>query len=562
MNALSWTTTRCLPFVDQNRLVSVFACLVTIFVLLTVLRNARLRPVWRTHGRRILAILAMSCVAFFWVCVAKYTLSNAILDHIEPTTMAVARLWEEGKPLYHDLDAAERYSFLYGPSYYFGPRVFISLFGPSIVAAKASAAVAVLAAVLLLFYLLLRESPPLIALVCTAYCVLGFMAPPNDPGLAYSLRADPFLIFWITLSLAACRSKYPVIAVAVCGIAAGMAINVKIHAILYVLPIVALLYLRRGVMAAVTCVAVALAAVILPFVVFENVSASNYLSWLAESARHGLHPGAASQTLLFGTFMLVPVLAAFLARAVADRHAFLRQLRSTIVFVVASVAAAFLVLIPASKIGAGGHHLMPLFPTFAFIMAKLLSQSAESPANERTWQWRVLYAIGAGFAVVSVLTAIQRQMPRMSGARNLDAVAVEIRADLEAVQSRFPDKAIGMGYGSWSTYHKTYYRPLLAFHGKTFLLDAAAMMDMRQGGMAIPSKTLDAIRDGVAEVWLQPRGELPFSLPSAYGGDFFGKPLRGQFLAHYAKLESTKHFDIWVYRPYLADNGSLKEKRR
>jgi hypothetical protein len=87
-----------------------------------------------------------------------------------------------------------------------------------------------------------------------------------------------------------------------------------------------------------------------------------------------------------------------------------------------------------------------------------------------------------------------------------------------------------------------------------FVLDAAAMMDMRLSGLAIPPATLDAFRQGVVRLWLIPKGNEAFSLRDGYQRqDLFGQELRQVFNEHYKKIDEATCFEVWCFNHQTED---------
>ena len=117
-----------------------------------------------------------------------------------------------------------------------------------------------------------------------------------------------------------------------------------------------------------------------------------------------------------------------------------------------------------------------------------------------------------------------------------------------------PAEKIEMGYGEQlgKTNELTYFRPVLVFAGNPLTLDAPALTDMELGKLAVPQSTIAYLQSCQTQIWLIPKGEHPFTLPSLYDDadsfprrDIFGDRLRAAFLARYQKRESSAYFDLW-----------------
>jgi hypothetical protein len=119
---------------------------------------------------------------------------------------------------------------------------------------------------------------------------------------------------------------------------------------------------------------------------------------------------------------------------------------------------------------------------------------------------------------------------------------------------KYPAEKIEMGYGekSGETNDLTYFRPVLVFAGNPLTLDAPALADMELGKLAVPQSTIAYLQSCQTQIWLIPKGEHPFTLPSLYDGadsfprrDIFGDALRTAFFARYQKREASAYFDLW-----------------
>ena len=80
----------------------------------------------------VLAALILSHAGF----ALYYLFSPSFSDHIEPNTAVVAWLWASGGQIYHPIDSAERYAFLYGPLAYVATGLVYKLLGTSTLTAK------------------------------------------------------------------------------------------------------------------------------------------------------------------------------------------------------------------------------------------------------------------------------------------------------------------------------------------------------------------------------------------------------------------------------------------
>ena len=134
--------------------------------------------------------------------------------------------------------------------------------------------------------------------------------------------------------------------------------------------------------------------------------------------------------------------------------------------------------------------------------------------------------------------------------------AEKVTNDLQEIMRGHPGEAIEMGYGDnlGKASEATYLRPLLVFAGNPLTVDEAALDDMELSKLAMPQSTIAYVQSCQTQIWLIPKGERPFLVPSYYdelGGpmirDIFGKAFREAFVARYQKRESSGYFDLWSF---------------
>jgi len=502
----------------------------------------------RRRGRPILAV---ACLVYLGWCahrVACYARTLGLCDHVEASTIAVSWLWAgQGAPLYHAADAAARYSNQYGPALFLVDGLFLRAFGPSVFAAKLAGAALWAAGVVLLYLTLRREGSRLLALAATTYGELVLMLS-NWEIACFNLRPEPHLIFWACVGLFASGLRSRALAALGCGLAAGVAFDLKVHGPLYLLPAFALLAQRHGVRAGAGATAIAVLAAACPFIAAPRVSLTLYLGRIAGAARHGLVVKTFSETLAEGAFVALPVAAVMLRLALDDGRAWRDFLGSNWPLLAAFGAAAALAFVPASKEGAGSHHLMPLYPSLALILFRAMAQPS-SPDAERSRRGRLALAAALAFVPMAVSTSIAAHQAQTVWESGADAVAREVLSEVETVRRSFPGRGVAIGFGGNDSYPVGNLRCLPVLLGQPYLLDSVALMDFQQEGHEISAATREAIRRGAIPVWLIPTGDEPFTARNSYKPEapLFDTEFRRTFRECYSRRLRTKHFDVWVY---------------
>jgi 4-amino-4-deoxy-L-arabinose transferase-like glycosyltransferase len=250
---------------------------------------------------------------------AAYYLSTPnFTDHIEPNTASVAWLYANGGQLFHPVDAAERYAFLYGPLAYIATALSYTLFGASTFTAKLAGFVCLLLAMTTLVWATRRRFsqhwyPAVIALGYFSLLALFFK------NHSFWSKPDPFMILGVCISLLACLATNKTRAWIIFGVAAGLVVNAKITGVLYLLPFAAWLFERDGIRAWLVAAVPAFILAALPFLFPESASLSNYIAWLQSAGGHGISRVLLVQNFLFILFASIPVIAFLLWQFIYKR---------------------------------------------------------------------------------------------------------------------------------------------------------------------------------------------------------------------------------------------------
>ena len=509
-----------------NRPLLLFAVL---FVLLAAL------PPWRREPGRastnIPALLATLAIGFYAALVMWYVAKDGYADAAEPTMAAVATLFDAGRPVYHALDAAERYSHIYGPLAFIVPSWCLALFGSSLTAAKIPGAAAGLLSVAAVFALTWRRRQTRTALLLTGlFCGLCL----TFQHTSFWIRPDSFELLLAAIALLAVRLPHAAAAALALGIVTGVLAGLKMTGPLYALPAFGVLVSQRRLASIPFAAVVAAVVAVLPFLAFGNVSFDNYLLWVGVSANNGLVFWTLKQNLEWSLFLLLPVLPLMLRRP---------EQRIDPWLLATTGAGMVLVALAASKPGAGRYHLMPFIPAILHAAANG-SGAASTPENARYFRAGV-----RSFALSCAIVVALQVAYFLWAANRTDGLA--LAADVTRFLDAHPSDRIEMGYSAQDEAF-SYVRPLVVFRQRAYLLDAPAVQEYQLSGLALPDATLRAIEQCDVDAWLIARGAEPFSLrnryPSTGHAPLFTDAMRQTFLAAYARTSSTEYFDVWTCR--------------
>src|SRR5262249_33991368 len=188
-----------------------------------------------------------------------------------------------------------------------------------------------------------------------------------------------------------------------------------------------------------------------------------------------------------------------------------------------------------------------MYAACGYVVSWGLSGAAVQSADDLPARTSGMLALRS-FAVLAALSCVLAvTQPPGDNQQRERQVQAEL-AELATIVSNHRGQSIGVGSGGDKSYFGTAFRAELpATNG--LVLAPGAIMDMQQGGLELPSATLDAMASGATAIWLIPKGDEPFSMKSWYSDqDLFGPELRRVFHEHYEKAETTEHFDVWIHR--------------
>lgn len=504
--------------------------------------------------RPALAIFAAIVCLAFLATGLWYLNHDGYASDVEAMVSSVSWWVQTGGPLYHAPDADPQYSVLYGPVVYLATGLWLDLLHPSIFAAKLGALLALYASVVLLYLTLRRLVSGALAFGMTAIALLLYWTGGTSAML---VRPDPYILAAVCLGLHAAGASRRVPAVVGAALALGLAVNLKVHAVLYLLPVLTLLDERHGSRATQAALVLGGVAVVAPFALHDGISLVNYLSWILIGARHGLELDHLPHLFTRALFFAIPVLVLLSAASrPADRPWMRRQL------VTAWAAGNLAVIVLAMKPGAGQVHLLPMIPINLVFAARLWP--AEGMRGllfpERGASWRLGAVSSFMVAAVVAGSVSGYRSARLASSRMENSTSIS--ADIRGILAEHPGRAIGMGYsGDGNYFHLANLRPLLTFSGNPLLIDAVSLMDSRRAHRQIPEATLAAFDAGVIDLWLVPRGRQPFRLANWYPphDDVFSDEIRARFSFHYRLEGHSEYFDLWGWDQSAALDGALAQ---
>ncbi|MBW4524808.1 MAG: hypothetical protein KME18_06375 [Phormidium tanganyikae FI6-MK23] len=515
----------------------------------------------------ILLLLAGIIVLNYVGLVILYPTWADFADPAEANVTSVSWLFHQGQVLYPELGAAERYINNYGALSYVIQSGFLSLLRPSIFSAKVAGSLAGLSSLTLIFLLIRYRLGWKAAIFGSAIVSLCFLAQTSASGLLASsfwVRPDALLLFFTVLGLFWVVRGTRSIAVFGSAIALGISTNLKITAFLHFIPIYVLLLYRFRLGSVLISSVIALFVSALPYLIFPQISFTNYWTWLQQVRLKGIKSEQIPKNLLWTGFVAMPVAIALLQSLSTHFDSFKRWLPKHSLYCITLILGVVVNAVISSTRGALENNMLPFVPLLVYLAIELFHLSdSKSPIhggfrgqkspetqreNRRSMNFLTSLRLSAAIAfTLSICLAVYsteaKFIDRMITAPGHDAIA-----DLDRVMLANPNRTIGMGYGAVS-YQLSTYRPQLVFAGNPYLLDSASLMEMQASGLNnTPESTLNALRTCQTDIWLVPKGNPPFQVYSYYPPlqKLFSDEFRKTFAEHYDRQSTTEFYDVWV----------------
>ena len=509
--------------------------MVVIFMLLAAIALRFISPgAWAKPATRVLAILLGALAVFQLLFACGYFFYPRYIDWMEPMVIATSWIGWRGGNFYPSLAGGDMMGNWYGPLLYQSYGFFLWLFGPSIGSSKILGVAAFVGEQFATLWMLKRAGAIRgEALVLTSIqCLLqaGF----NGQGIAFGARADALLMLAAVLGMIVATSPVNFVNAAILGAAMGVAANLKIHGVFYLVPAFFLFVsqaddnLARFKLALVTGAA-ALASLALPFAA-ESVSLARYVDLFGLTRHHGFSKWVLEKNLIFLAMLWSPLLLLY--------GLFRPKLPAALVWLAAAcVPAMAVVTVSGSVLGSGHYNLLSFIPAMAWAVVVLLDairrQGRGGKAEDRlaTACLCMIAAFLAGFAPL-LLTGWRDVLHQYSDA----PLVRQALADIDGQMKRNPGLSLEIGPGPLHDL-----RVIPVFRGSPLPIDAEAWADLMTGGVseALPRRTIETCR---VDYWLMPATGPFFYDPAS---PIFGPEFPAFFRAHYRKDEAGAIFDRW-----------------
>ncbi len=491
-------------------------------------------------GRLVPFIGSVLVLLVFTAIAAWYVTLQGFAGEVEPVVTSLSWQLHTGQVLYTSFEQAERYSVLYGPSVFLTNGLFLQVLGPSLVSAKMASALAAVGSLVFLYAALSPRRYDSVALVVTAGAALFYWAQ----GFAiYLVRPDALLVFALGFGFYAATRTSRWLAIFAVAVLAGFTINLKIHSLLYFLPVIVVLAQRLGLRAAVWALAGAAVVAVGPFALYPQISVVNYLKWLSNEVGHGFHLDLLVYPIGYAAFLGLPL--AVLAWLRGARHDYLGPERPVVLSMLPALLCA---LVLSAKPGSGIVHLLPLVPSVMFVVGRLVRPFAAGGLD--IWDRRLMRSAAAAVILTVVLAGSVNQY---RATRLVDWQVDQIPgivSDVEEIMDSYDGLPMAMALGGEERWYRyTWLKPLLTFRDNPVLLDPISVMDTVKSGKGLAEATYDALTEGRVALWLVPRSQVPFLKMSWYDPDvpIFPPDFVQHFHDCYTLRGQSRYFDLWFW---------------
>lgn len=493
----------------------------------------------------VLNILALIGIILILLTSFAYLTWTGFGEQGEVQFASVSAMLYQGYPLYTELDAAGRYSLQHGPIVYLVAGAVMKLFGASYLTAKFVGAVAPILALIISWFWFAKLTTKR-----NAFLLLGLQSwILLHWHHIFFIRPDSLMLLTMATSMAiVTTTKKKWLLILGLAIPMGIMVNLKIHGIIYFLPVVALVYRQLTWKHRWNIIGITLLVAISPFIL-PGISLTNYLIWVTQSVHHGFSfknfiPKIA-MILEFSIILFsIGNIYGFNFRTFYKKHEDMFWVLS---------GAIIITSIIGSKSGSGTNHIMPFVPIFVYLTIMLLNVTQTKgmalPQTTRSKFVRGMsYALLTAMILVTLIGGVSREMSFLKIIYEDNHDSVIILSELRSIEKQYEGNKIALGYGENSYIKYRNFLPYLVFSGNPLLVEVVAIMDMKAAKIPIPPATIKAIEDGMIPVWLIPAGEKPFAMGYKDGEPMFDESFRQSFLHYYQVVEKTPHFDIWMYK--------------
>ncbi|MDX2264868.1 MAG: hypothetical protein NW215_07840 [Hyphomicrobiales bacterium] len=460
-----------------------------------------------------------------------YLLVPNFVDYGEPVIPLMAGNLLSGAPVYSDWEEGQSIT---GSNY--GPVVFLTqlpaLLIQSFAASKLVGVVSGLGVIWAVYLIVRRETDGHFALIiCTA--LVGLLA--FNLHYWFWNRTDSFIVLIVALCCLAHQRLTAERFLPVVAGAAAIAMNLKLFAPLYLIPLAVVCVLavpisRKSATILLASTLMFLVLLVLPFIVFD-FSGAAYLRNILIMRKQGFDLPAAANSLLYGVVLAAPALYFWRRDLSVQAHAL------TLSLVVCILIAAVL----SGKPGGGQVYMMPFAPLSLYVAVVLFVERQRSDTGKQKVfiQYYAVVAVACAAPIWAYsFYQVAQQIPRYGP-------EADTSSELRALFERHPRAEMGHGLTFKSSRPtEEYYRVHKAFLGQPVRFDYVNYSDQRLAG--VPASVVHPLLEGCSVPdWIFAKTAAKFDKAGYFGVTLFDDKTRTLFNENYRLSYETTYFEVW-----------------
>ena len=491
--------------------------------------------------------LSIGIILIYFLIVVLYVLSPLYLDHGESSVSVLGFLLNENYELYPSLISGNFYGVPYGPVLYLLQKWFYIVLGYSIEASKLVGVLCSILSFIVLYFAINDRYNPKKYLYLIAYIPFVFL---QFSSWTFWNRSEPMIMFFIGLALLGIRQKNIFFSLVLLSLSYGLAVNLKITSVFYMLPIFLLSLRRKSVWFHASVICLSLLIVVLPFL-YKNISFSNYLDFIRLAKNEKMYFSLFHECLrLSFLYYIIPTILFLLYLSKHKEHLRYVFLKYKLPLIALFVCLAA-VMIMGAKAGGGKLYMLPFMPLFVYFWSKLINIEFDSQSLKISSTKSLIILsliIGLTFSTLPT-SALKSGYMLLRFSKNLkkDAIPRQVIDDLRSIDKQYPDFTIHMGIGECKNYNYTFYRSALVFMGNPYFIDFPAYMAYQNSKMLDKKQLAQIFEACKIDIWLVPKDNVPFRMMNwSDGKALFDQQLRNSFLNNYQQIDSSKFFDIFI----------------
>jgi hypothetical protein len=469
---------------------------------------------------RVDRLLGLVVIADFVLLIAvalSHLLYPGYLEHAEPSIASLGVIYRQNGQIYPALSEYSMHGLMYGPLLAELQALLGAINLPVIFSSKLLGVATFVVSSILLFKMFTG----------LARSYLIFLIPF---GLFnFWNRAEPLIILLVTLTLLLLRQPVRRKTSILLGCLVGLAASLKIHATLFImaailtrLNIFKALTIQRGLV-----FLVAIFFVLLAIHTPQQVSIFGFFSYLDLFRKHGLSSALLLENLTHMAVLVCPIFY-LLLKGLGKKSEFFKP-------VILLVAVELIVVVIASKPGAGSHHLMPFIPLHALIIQGILNEAPSLNASTLSFKFGLL-----------TLGMVTLSAPLLLAGKHITQYSLqsELKKEVEAIAEKY--RGVVLAPSDVKRYPHVYFKPILDAKGYR-QVDMPGAMELNYAGVSDDMLVAAMVLCRIPYLALPVEGE-PFTLINYYTGlPLFSDKVRSAFQKHYVPVNPrlTKHYTIY-----------------